>query len=239
MEEGDTALLSDVKIEIDVAEEMPQYWHGTEQHPHVPVRKVAATENTATVHGVQTLEGQDSLSTHSDTWLKKEKKTPESQTAVETHSDIWLKQSVAVNAHVPVREVVVTEYIATKHAVQTLDGQAAIIIHSDTWLKQEIETPETQTAVNTDSDMWQEQDAGTPKTQSAVNTHCGIWLKEYIETPETQTTVTADGNKGEKKHACRECSARFTRSGDLKKHIQVKSHMHVQSVVLGSQSQAI
>ncbi|KAK7088117.1 hypothetical protein V1264_022077 [Littorina saxatilis] len=45
MEKEDTAPLSDVKIEIDVAEEMPQYWHGTEQHPHVPGRKVVAAVN--------------------------------------------------------------------------------------------------------------------------------------------------------------------------------------------------
>ncbi|KAK7088119.1 hypothetical protein V1264_022079 [Littorina saxatilis] len=38
MEEGDTALLSDVKIEIDVAEEMPQCWHRTEPHPQESTR---------------------------------------------------------------------------------------------------------------------------------------------------------------------------------------------------------
>ncbi|XP_070193909.1 uncharacterized protein [Littorina saxatilis] len=69
MEEGDTAVLSDVKIEIDVAEEC---WHMTEPHPYVPFSEVVATENTSAMPTVSTLEGQAVDSTHSDTWVKRE-----------------------------------------------------------------------------------------------------------------------------------------------------------------------
>ncbi|KAK7088678.1 hypothetical protein V1264_022571 [Littorina saxatilis] len=88
MEEGDTAVVSDVKIEIDVAEETPLFWHITEPHPYMPAREGVVTENTATMPTVQTLEA--AVSTHRDTWLKQEIQTPETQTAVSTHSDTWL-----------------------------------------------------------------------------------------------------------------------------------------------------
>ncbi|XP_070205793.1 cytochrome P450 2U1-like [Littorina saxatilis] len=110
MEEGDTGVVSDVKIEIDVAEDTPHCCYRTEPLQYVPIRD--ATENTATMPTVQTTEGQAAVSTHSDTWLKQEIQTPETQTAVSTHSDTWLKQEM-----------------------QTPETQTAVSTHSDTWLK--------------------------------------------------------------------------------------------------------
>ncbi|XP_070191288.1 uncharacterized protein [Littorina saxatilis] len=74
MEEGDTALLSDVKIEIDVAEE---YCDITGTHPYGMLNQQAdyhcpKQEQGETCDTVQTLEGQGAVSTHSDTWLKQE-----------------------------------------------------------------------------------------------------------------------------------------------------------------------
>ncbi|XP_070195944.1 uncharacterized protein [Littorina saxatilis] len=99
-EEGDTAILSDVKIEIDVAEETPQYWLMTEPQPYVPVREV-----------VQTLEGQAAVSTHCDTWLKQETQTPETKTAVTAHSGEWLKQEIQTQATHTAVTVTVCQFV--------------------------------------------------------------------------------------------------------------------------------
>ncbi|KAK7091869.1 hypothetical protein V1264_009492 [Littorina saxatilis] len=194
MEEGDTAILSGVKIEIDVAEETPRCWYMTEPQPYVPVREDVATENTTTMPSVQTVEGNATVNTHSNTWLKQEMhsletqtkvstpietgtslkqetQTPETQTEVSTCSDTWLKQEI-----------------------QTPETQTAVNTHSDTWLKQEIQTPETQTAISSDSNIWMEQEIQTPETQTAVNTHSDTWLKQEIQTPETQTAISSDSN---------------------------------------------
>ncbi|KAK7088683.1 hypothetical protein V1264_022575 [Littorina saxatilis] len=125
MEEGDTGVGSDVKIEIDVAEDTPQCCFRTEPLQYVPFMEVVVTDNTATMPTVQTLEGQAAVSTHMDTWLKQEIQTPETQTAVNSHSDTWLKQEI-----------------------QTPETQTAVSIHSDVWLKQEMLAPKTHAAVD-------------------------------------------------------------------------------------------
>ncbi|XP_070202984.1 uncharacterized protein [Littorina saxatilis] len=145
MEEQDSVNLSDIKIEIDVAEEC---WCMSELHPPVPASKSVATKNTATMPAVLTLGGQAAVSTHTDTWLKQDLQTPETQTAVSTHTDTWLKQEM-----------------------QTPKAQTAVSTHSDTWLKQEMQTPETRTAVNTHSNTWLKQEMQTPETQTSVSTH--------------------------------------------------------------------
>ncbi|KAK7103322.1 hypothetical protein V1264_018247 [Littorina saxatilis] len=84
MEEKDTAVVSDVKIEIDVAEETLQCWHLPEPQSAVPEaeREAVTTENTVTVPAVQTLHGQSAVRPNSDSWLKQEVQTPETQTVV-------------------------------------------------------------------------------------------------------------------------------------------------------------
>ncbi|XP_070172853.1 uncharacterized protein [Littorina saxatilis] len=85
MEEGDTAFWSDIKIEIDVAEETPQCWDMTEPQLYVPDREVVAKENTAAMSEVQTLKELTTISTHRGVRLKQEIESSETQTAVNTH----------------------------------------------------------------------------------------------------------------------------------------------------------
>ncbi|XP_070205732.1 uncharacterized protein [Littorina saxatilis] len=187
MEEGDTGVVSDVKIEIDVAEDMPQCCYRTEQLQYVPFMEVVVTDNTATMPTVQTLEGQVAVNTHRDIWLKHEIQTPVTQTAVNSGSGTWLKQEIQTLE----TQTAVSTYSDTwlKQEIQTPRTQTAVSTHSDTWLKQEIQTPATQAAVNTPSDTCLKQEIQTPETQTAVSTHSDTWLKQEIQTPATQAAV--------------------------------------------------
>ncbi|XP_070207946.1 uncharacterized protein [Littorina saxatilis] len=72
MEGDQPAVKTEVKIEIDVAEEPPQSWFMTQQYHQLPDREDVSREKTATIPMTRDGQAAASADSDSDTWLKKE-----------------------------------------------------------------------------------------------------------------------------------------------------------------------
>ncbi|XP_070177525.1 uncharacterized protein [Littorina saxatilis] len=145
MEEGDTAVLSDIKIEIDVAEETPQYWHMTEPEPYAPAGEDFKADKTVNLQMEHTSEIPTSSSAHSNViWRKQEAAEITSSSSADSNV-VWLKQEAP--------------------EIPTLSSADSNVV----WLKQEAAEIPTLSSAHSDVVRLKQEAAEIPTSSSAYS----------------------------------------------------------------------
>ncbi|XP_070177597.1 oocyte zinc finger protein XlCOF6-like isoform X5 [Littorina saxatilis] len=215
MEEGDTAILSDIKIEIDVAEETPQYWHMTEPEPYVSVQADFTTESTASIMKEQTTQTQAEFFDQCSS----------SQESVKHHNRQVSEHIKSESRDAEDTTVVTgdTQFIPT-HRDEGAGAESSAMARDDT-------TQLTRSFCNSQSPSSQDGVCSEGSSTgldhlTACRSHSlqGESLDKHMTTQTENCTgqnKRAIAHTTPKKHSCTQCNASFSQTSALKQHMVI------------------
>ncbi|XP_070199342.1 zinc finger protein 558-like [Littorina saxatilis] len=219
MEGEDPAVKTEVKIEIDVAEEPPQSWFMTQQHTH---GQAAANVDSDIWQKEEAGEGQATVSADSDTWLKEEAGEELSGTDSNFNTDSQLNTN-STGAHLSAGKTRPKEHTfkhlrkqvhRCSHCSSVFDFPSRLETHLLT------HTGERPHKCNQCSAAF----ARSGALKDHILTHTG---ERPHKCSQCSAAFALSGSRkvhmlthtGERPHKCGQCSAAFTRSGSLKDHM--------------------